>query len=281
MKKILLAVIFITNIITAQTFQLTKTICSFNEASAFSISPAGFIYAADKSTNMIYKIDTLGNIIISTGGYGWQQGSFDEPVDIFSNALSVFVTDKNNHRIQQFDKDLNYVSQLYKRESKNQDARFGYPMGSAISNLGDFYVLDSENKRVLKFDLQGNFQMKFGGFNDAKFALSNPRKIGVAPDNRIYVLNGNSIFAYDNFGNGIKKMELGSEISSFNVFNNYIMLFYGRDFILGDLINGTTKKLDINFPEDYNFSNIVSFTIYNMRLYILTKTEIQIFSKAE
>ncbi len=281
MKNVLIFVFILTQIISAQTYRLTKTIASFGEATSFSINPSGYIYAADKATNMIYKLDTLGNTIISTGGYGWQQGSFDEPVDIYSNALSVFITDKNNHRIQQFDKDLNYVSQLYKRESKNQDARFGYPLGSAISNLGDFYVLDSENKRVLKFDLQGNFLIKFGGFNDAKFALTNPRKIGVAPDNRIYVLNGNMIFAYDNFGNGIKKMELGSEISSFNVFSNYIMLFYGHDFILGDLINGSTKKLDVSFAENYNFSDIVSFTIYNSKLYILTKSEIQIYTLSE
>lgn len=281
MKNVLILVFILTQIISAQTYRLTKTIASFGEASSFSINPSGYIYAADKTTNMIYKLDTLGNTIISTGGYGWQQGSFDEPVDIYSNALSVFITDKNNHRIQQFDKDLNYVSQLYKRESKNQDARFGYPLGSAISNLGDFYVLDSENKRVLKYDLQGNFLIKFGGFNDAKFALTNPRKIGVAPDNRIYVLNGNMIFAYDNFGNGIKKMELGSAISSFSVFSNYIMLFYGHDFILGDLINGSTKKLDVSFAENYNFSDIVSFTIYNSKLYILTKSEIQIYTLSE
>jgi hypothetical protein len=265
----------------AQIYRNVKIIGSFGEATSFSISPAGFIYTSDRTTNMVYKMDTLGNVIVSTGGYGWQQGSFDEPVDVFSNALSVFVSDKNNHRIQQFDKDLNYVSQLYKRESKNLDVRFGYPLGCAVSNLGDFYVLDSENKRVIKFDLQGNFLLNFGGFNDAKFALSNPRKIGVAPDNRIYVLNGNSIFAYDNFGNGIKKMELGSLYSSFSISGNNIILFYGKDFILGDLINGSTKKLNVAFPEDFVFENIVSFSLYNSMLYILTKSEIQVYSTAE
>ena len=281
MKKVLLIIFIITQISAAQTYKFSKNIGSFNDAAAFSIHPAGFIYASDRSSNMIYKLDTLGNILISTGGYGWQSGSFDDPADIFSNALSVFICDKNNHRVQQFDKDLNYVSQLYKRESKNLNARFGYPLGCAVSNLGDFYVLDSENKRVVKYDLQGNFLIKFAGFDDAKFALSNPRKIGVAPDNRIYVLNGNSIFAYDNFGNGLKKMELGSEISTFNVSGNFILLFYGKDFILGDLVSGTTKKLDIIFPDEYDFKNIVSFTMYNSQLYILTKTEIQIFSRSE
>lgn len=280
MKKIVLALFIISQLVCGQTYRYVKSIASFSEATSFSINPAGFIYVADRVTNMVYKLDTLGNQLISTGGYGWQNGSFDEPVDVFSNTLTVFVSDKNNHRIQQFDKDLNYVSQLFKHNSKNQDARFGYPVGCAVSNLGDLYVLETENKRVLKFDLFGNFVMQFGGFNDAKYGLSNPRKIGVAPDNRIYVLNGNQIYTFDNFGNGLKKMELGAETSMFNTFGNYILLFYGRDLILGNLLSGSTKKLDIGFAEDYNYSNIVSFVIFNDILYLLTKTEIQVYAVA-
>lgn len=281
MKKVLLILFMVTVSVCGQTYQYKNSMGTFSETTSFSISPTGFIYVADKATNMIYKLDTLGSLLVTAGGYGWQTASFDDPVDIFSSALTVFVSDKNNHRIQQFDKDLNYVTQLYKRESKNADARFGYPIGCAVSNLGDLYVLDSENKRVLKFDLFGNFNLQFGGFRDAKYALTNPRKIGVAPDNRIYVLNDNFIFAYDNFGNGIKKMEMGRNISMFSIAGKNILLFYGKDFILGDLISGATKKLNITYPENFDFANIVSFTLFNSQLYILTKTEIQVYSSVE
>jgi hypothetical protein len=281
MKKILLLVIIIYGAIFGQTYEYKKSIGQFTDAASLSINAVGFVYVSDKATNMVYKLDTLGTVLTSIGGYGWQNGSFDGPVDIFSNALNVFVTDKNNHRIQQFDKDLNYISQLYKRDSKNPDARFGYPLGCVVSNLGDLYVLDQENKRVVKYDLAGNFYLKFGGFEDSKYTITDPRKIGVAKDNRVYVLNGNAIYAYDNFGNGVKKMEMGFEISNFNTFGDNILLFYGKDLILGDLITGVTKNLLIHFPERYDFSKIVSFTMFNSVLYILTTNEIQIYSTAE
>ena len=139
MKKTLLLVLFLSVCAFSQTFKYQGSIGVFDEASAISINATGFIFVADKATNMIYKLDTLGKALVSIGGYGWQTASFDEPVDIFSSTLDVFVSDKNNHRIQRFDKDLNFVSQLYKREAKNQNARFGYPLGCAVSNLGDLY----------------------------------------------------------------------------------------------------------------------------------------------
>ena len=127
----------------------------FTDASSFSYNPSGFFYVADRHTNEIFKIDTLGNIIKYIGGYGWDESNFDDPIFIFSTLLNVYVTDKNNHRIQIFDKDLNYITQLSNKnlESTNknlENSKFGYPLGCVVSSMGDFFVLDSENKRILK-----------------------------------------------------------------------------------------------------------------------------------
>ncbi len=59
--------------------------------------------------NEIVKLDTLNNALKSIGGYGWSNSTFDEPVDIYATDLRVYVTDKNNNRVQVFDKDLNFL----------------------------------------------------------------------------------------------------------------------------------------------------------------------------
>ena len=138
----------------SQTFIYQYSIGKFKNASAFTITAAGILYVADASSDEIYKLDTLGNNLKDVGGYGWDEGAFDHPVDVFANPLSVYVTDKNNHRIQRFDKDLNFISLLYTRENDNPAERFGYPLSAVTSNQGDLFILDSENKRILKFDLQ-------------------------------------------------------------------------------------------------------------------------------
>lgn len=112
----------------------------FEQASAFDINASGFIVVADKFKNEIIKIDTNGNQIVTIGDTE-DAASFDFPIDVFSNALSVYVCDYNNHRVQRFDKDLNFISQLSTRESENSEESFGYPVASVTSDIGDLLFL--------------------------------------------------------------------------------------------------------------------------------------------
>ena len=145
-------------------------------------------------------------------------------MDVFANPLSVYVSDKNNHRIQKFDKDLNFISLLYTRESDNPAERFGYPLSAVTSNQGDLFILDSENKRILKFDLFGHFVLNFGGFDSGNYALVNPEKMVVSPSNTLFVLDGKKIVVFDQYGNGVNELQTGSELKSINlVFNNLLL----------------------------------------------------------
>ena len=164
----------------SQGFIYSSSIGKFKDASSFCITSAGFIYVTDSGTNEVYKLDTLGNVLKYAGGYGWDDGMFDNPSDVYANPLSVYVCDKNNHRVERFDKDLNYIWQLNTRNSDTTGQRFGYPLGCAVSRQGDLYILDSENKRIVKFDLFGNFALNFGGYDAGIYSLVNPKKIAVS-----------------------------------------------------------------------------------------------------
>jgi len=96
MKKIFLLFIVISSVSLAQNFELTESIGKFNRASSFYITAAGFIYVTDTDLDEVFKIDTLGNLIKSFGGYGWSDNSFDDPKDIFADPLTIYVADKNN-----------------------------------------------------------------------------------------------------------------------------------------------------------------------------------------
>ena len=175
--KTFLAIIFFSTTIFCQTYIFNYSFGKFTSASAFSITSSGFIYIADDGDDSLIKLDTLGNVIKEIGGYGWGESAFDTPTDVFANPLNVYICDKQNHRVQAFDKDLNFISELSTRERDNPEERFGYPLSCALSSMGDLYVLDSENIRVLKFDLFGNFIQNFGGFDWGTFSLKNPQKL--------------------------------------------------------------------------------------------------------
>ena len=114
----------------AQNYVFEGQIGSFRNASSFCITSAGFFYVTDKTSDEVFRLDTLGNKLQDTGGYGWTESTFDQPVDVFATPLNVYVSDKNNHRIQRFDKNLNFISQLYTRDDPNNDERFGFPLCS-------------------------------------------------------------------------------------------------------------------------------------------------------
>jgi hypothetical protein len=136
------------------------------------------------------------------GGKGWESNQFDAPSGLWArNGIDVFVADYGNHRIQRFDRNLNYISTLYTRESSNPDERFGYPTDVAMSRLGDLFICDGENARVVKVNRFSRVERSFGGFDAGKGRLFNPTQIETGPNDRVYVADGSRVMVYDAFGN--------------------------------------------------------------------------------
>ncbi len=261
----------------AQTFNYQLSIGKFNNASAFTINSAGMIYVTDAGTDEVIKIDTLGSYLKDVGGYGWDEGSFDLPADVFANPLNVYVSDKNNHRIQRFDKDLNFISLLYTRESDEPAERFGYPLSAVTSNQGDLFILDSENKRILKFDLFGHFILNFGGFDGGTYALRNPRQMAVSPANVLFVVDGRKIILFDQYGNGVNAIGTGVELKSINITFNNLVVNTDKLILLSNLKSGSFKFSELKTDDEIT-SPIISSLIFNGKLYILLADQIRIYS---
>lgn len=274
--KTILILLFAFDSLFAQQFEFQDAIGKFRQASSFYISASGIIYVTDAANDQIYSLDTLGNILKTTGGYGWNESAFDEPVDVFATPLNVYVTDKNNHRIQRFDRDLNFISFLSTKDGENKEAGFGYPLSCSVSNQGDMYILDSENQRILKFDLFGNFIQNFGGFDAGIYQLKNPRAIAVNSRNLIVALDESGLVIFDAFGNGIGKIALDEDLISLRIiFDNLVINSSDKIFILDPRSDGDQLK---EIEVDTEFKDLVSSLIYNDKLYILTAKEILIFS---
>ena len=75
---------------------------------------------------------------------------------------SFYIVDTDNHRVQVFDKDFNFIRQLGEGKGKT-DGKFYYPRGVAVyPSSGDVYIVDSGNNRVQKFDSNGKFVKQWG-----------------------------------------------------------------------------------------------------------------------
>lgn len=248
---------------------------SFSSARSFSINPYGIIFVSDDLKNEIIKLDTLGNVIKTIGGYGWDNSSFDNPADVFANVLNVYVADKNNNRIQIFDKDLNFLSQISTQNSADERFAFKYPSSVATSNQGDFYILDSDNQRILKFNLRGEFISEIGGVDAGTFRLTNPLKLSLDNNLNLITAEKNTLFIFDQFGNGIRKVPLPFEVKNLNSLFNNIVIVNEKNVLAAKVVaepNLQMNLLNPNITED-----IVDACVFKSKLYVLTGSTIFVF----
>lgn len=279
-RLILLCLLTLLNVEpSAQQFNFERSFGKFTNSSAFNINSSGHIYVVDSGSDEIYKLDTNGVQLKFAGGFGWDNGSFDDPVDVFATSLTVYVSDKNNHRIQRFDKDLNFISLLSTRENENSDEHFGYPVSCVTSGQGDLFILDSENKRIIKFDLFGNFIQNFGGFDYGNYSLSKPVSMAVSPANTICVIDDTSLVLFDTFGTGISRTNLGHSYHAIRIMFDKLTMSSSEKIIYGVLNQPELKLFEVTLHGYEREMKIVSSIIYKNNLYVLTPTQILVFKK--
>ena len=79
-----------------------------------ALSPSGDIYVSDGYHNArVHKFSPAGKLLFSWGQPGTGPGEFNFPHNICCDAAGlVYVADRENHRIQVFDGDGNYIRQV-------------------------------------------------------------------------------------------------------------------------------------------------------------------------
>lgn len=278
LKPYLLILLFLTfpKEFNAQIFIPSGQIGKFASATSFSINAAGYFFVADGGSNEVIKIDTLGKISKSIGGYGWSESSFDNPSDVFANTLNVYVADKNNNRIQIFDKDLNFLTQFSTLNSIDERKMFRYPTGSAVSKYGDLYILDSDNNRILKFNAQREFQVSIGGYDAGSFSLISPKQFTFT-NTKLLVLDSKHLVLFDQFGNGIKKIKLEFIPDNINsTFSKICVNDKSKIMFIDEANLDSGKFFQVNFLSKIE-DDIIDSVIFTEKLYVLTKNSILIY----
>jgi hypothetical protein len=276
--SVLIIILIFAPISLPQQFNYERSFGEFKNATAFYINAAGVVFVTDDITDAVYQLDTLGNVFLSIGGYGWEIDAFDDPVDIFADALKVLVADRNNNRIQRFDKNLNFIFEFKTENSDIEAERFRYPLSAVPSNLGDVFILDSDNIRIVKFDLFGNYVQDIGGYDYGSFTLSDPKQLAISMDNNVYVIDGKVIFIFDNYGTALGLIEAKEQLESIRIVFNWLTTNTQKTIYISNLKSRDKKLIEailIGFEEDLE---IVSSLIFNKRLYVLTQNTIHIFS---
>lgn len=187
-----------------------KALGSFQQATRLITNPQGWIYVLDSGRNLVVLLKGEDGSTSSVGGYGWSSTTFDQPTGLASDGLNLYVADRGNHRLMRFDRSLNFISSFVTRDTSLLSARFGSPLGVALSRLGDLFVLDGENLRVVKFSSNMQYERSFGDIDDARSRLRQPIKILISSDDHVFVLEPDRLLEFDYFGQYLRVIGAGS-----------------------------------------------------------------------
>ena len=182
--------------------QKIRTFGSHGDSPDQMVYPKGIAIADDdniyvSSWHKLQKFTSSGDLIKCVGQRGWKEREFDDPrgVTLYDNQL--YVCDRNNHRIQVFDLDLNFVRSIGSRG--NGRGEFNAPLDVKFDTAGNMYVAEYDNGRVQVMDSSGHFIRSFGQEGEGK--LRGPSGLHIA-DKYVYVsdFSGHCIVVYETSG---------------------------------------------------------------------------------
>jgi len=176
-----------------------------------ALDPAGNIYVADSWNHRVQKFDSEGNFQSSWGKYGRDKGQLNEPYDIWVEPSgNLLVVERSNHRIQIFRSDgvsLGWVGSratileeklAYIYETSLEmfsPPVFEFPTSIARDEAGNYYVADSGNHRVVKFNREWKQQHVFGEKGKEAGRFLYPMAVAVGSNKLVYIadLNNNRL----------------------------------------------------------------------------------------
>ncbi|XP_078000021.1 tripartite motif-containing protein 2-like [Glandiceps talaboti] len=112
----------------------------------------------DKTTHCIRKYTQDGKYVTTVGSYGSGPAQFKGPTRLcVSRQGRLYVPDFNNHRIQVFNQDCQFLYQFGDNGEEEEDGDLYWPESVAVDKDEFLYITEQGNKRVQKFDKKGQF----------------------------------------------------------------------------------------------------------------------------
>jgi DNA-binding beta-propeller fold protein YncE len=149
----------------------------FNQPTDVAWDRDGNIYVTDGYGNSrVLKFDKYGRPLLGWGMKGIGPGQFDTPHTIVIDGDLVYVGDRENARIQIFDRNGRFLRQW----------KLGSPFGLVLAPDHSLYMADAIAGRILKIDSDGKVVGGFTGPQPGEGPHFDPHEIALGADGSIF-----------------------------------------------------------------------------------------------
>ena len=198
--------------------------------------PDGAIYVGDGYGNSrIVVFNRAGEVVRQFGTRGYADGQLQNPHSLaFGPDACLYVADRDNGRIQKFDKNGQWVESWSSKE-------LGRPWGVAVAGDGTVYAVDGGDQNdekprsgIVKLSPSGVLLVRFSRFGSSAGELDWGHSICVSP-------GGDSVYVADYHNDRIQLFVSGSQGTSFTVAAGWSSTTTGERYQpLGVALQGTT-----------------------------------------
>jgi DNA-binding beta-propeller fold protein YncE len=152
-----------------------------SEPAGIWVTEEDYKYIADFSKKQVVVFDNNNNFVRAYG----ESGQFEKPIDVAVFQNRIYICDLNRHQIIILDKDSGKTIQAIGGIGA-QEEKFYKPTHVIVDSIGNFYVNDSFNSRIQKFDPNGKLLKIFGYHGDTLGGFARPKGIDIDRDGHLY-----------------------------------------------------------------------------------------------
>lgn len=194
---------------------------------------------------------------IFIGGQNQREEGFSNPAKLaLNNRQSVYVLDDITRRIILLNTNFQLVRQLdfldvdptLIRFEEQQDL---IPQSFCLNSIGEIFVLNQLNNKILKVNLFGEIETIFAGTDYGEGSLFQPIDIQSTVDNLLFVSDTNlqQISVFNNFGTFQSTILPEGDIkwNSFHIFEKSLICFNERHMVIQNLLDLSLSVYQ--FPE--------------------------------
>ena len=196
---------------------LAATDANLNSPYGISQDHSGNLYIADRANHRIRRVDATSGIMTTVAGNGLMgysgdggdalKASLRNPTSVaISNEGSIIIADQGNHRIRKVDILTGVISTVVGGSDlilaggggSRTDTQLNYPTGIAWEDgIGNIYISDTENHRVLVFEVStkrievmagtGTFGFSGDGLPATEAEMANPTSLAFDQNGNLYI----------------------------------------------------------------------------------------------
>ena len=120
-----------------------------------AVSSNSEIVVCEQEAHKVSVITKDGKLKLELGGMGCGAGEFHSPCGVAVNENHIFVSDRENHRIQKFTRGGDFVMLVGGPKEGNGNRQFNSPSSLKLYN-SKIYICDTLNYRIQVFDTEFN-----------------------------------------------------------------------------------------------------------------------------